>query len=191
MRPSCAQTVRLLAIYPQRQASQACRGQEEQSARFQIGSTSFPCSLQSRQKPWTRGSLPSAKTFWAGRKKRQPPETYRGYRFYAQAFREGCGYLQVGQLKPQHVMRWLDQKPWNETTQCKAIHAVDQPQIPVPLAMKVSVRASPTLAPAWGTKAKVLGLKSGAESISSIPGFALRLNGRRNGDFVNSQPFRC
>jgi integrase len=56
--------------------------------------------------------------------KRQPAETCRGYRFYVQAFCEGCGYLQVEQLKPYHVTRWLDKKSWNETTQCNAIRAV-------------------------------------------------------------------
>jgi|LSQX01.2.fsa_nt_gb integrase len=51
----------------------------------------------------------------------QSAETYRGYLFYVQSFCESAGFLSVQELRPFHVQRWLDSKPWNPTTQYNAV----------------------------------------------------------------------
>lgn len=56
--------------------------------------------------------------------RRLSAETYRGYRFYCQKFAETYGYVPTRQLKPYHVSRWVDQKPWNETTEYNARRSV-------------------------------------------------------------------
>ncbi len=53
-------------------------------------------------------------------KKRFAPGTYRNYRFYSQRFAEACGQLEVSQLKPHHITRWIDSEPWNQTSEGNA-----------------------------------------------------------------------
>ncbi len=52
--------------------------------------------------------------------KHHAPDTYRNHRFYLQSFCEAAGLLPVAELRPFHVTRWCESKPWNETSQFNA-----------------------------------------------------------------------
>ncbi len=56
----------------------------------------------------------------------QSPETYRGYSFYAQSFSEACGYLPVAELRPHHLTKWMDSKPWGPTSQFNAVRTAQR-----------------------------------------------------------------
>ena len=56
----------------------------------------------------------------------QAAETYRGYSFYVQSFCEACGYLPVAELRPHHLTRWMDSKPWGPTTQFNAVRTAQR-----------------------------------------------------------------
>ncbi len=58
--------------------------------------------------------------FWGSSKKRHAPDTYRNYRFYGQKFAEACGQRLTADLKLFHVTQWVDQHPWNETSERNA-----------------------------------------------------------------------
>jgi len=48
------------------------------------------------------------------------PDTYRIHKYYCQLFAEACGQVQVRELRPYHVSKWVDKKAeageWNEST---------------------------------------------------------------------------
>lgn len=61
---------------------------------------------------------------WSAR--HQAAETYRGYSFYVQSFCEACGYLPVADLRPHHVTKWMDSKPWGPTSQFNAVRSAQR-----------------------------------------------------------------
>ena len=61
---------------------------------------------------------------WPAR--RQAAETYRGYSFYVQSFCEACGYFHVVDLRPHHVTKWMDSKPWGPTMQFNAVRTAQR-----------------------------------------------------------------
>lgn len=62
--------------------------------------------------------------FLAWAERHRSPETLRNFNWYGQMFAERWGYLQVSQLKPIHVTRWIDEKKWGQTTQRNARRSV-------------------------------------------------------------------
>ena len=52
------------------------------------------------------------------------PDTYRNHNFYVGSFVSRYGRLPVGKLTKNHVTRWVDSKPWNDTSQYNARRSV-------------------------------------------------------------------
>lgn len=62
--------------------------------------------------------------FLAWTKIHRSSETNRNYFWYGQSFSEHSGYLQVSELKPIHVTRWVDENKWTATTERNARRSV-------------------------------------------------------------------
>jgi integrase len=58
--------------------------------------------------------------------KHHAPDTYRGHSWYIQSFCEKYGYVAVLSLKPFHLTRWIDSKPWNTTSCYNAVRFVSR-----------------------------------------------------------------
>jgi integrase len=59
---------------------------------------------------------------WAER--HRSPETLRNFRWYGQMFAEKYGYLPVGELRPMHLTRWVDERKWGPTTERNARRSI-------------------------------------------------------------------
>lgn len=52
------------------------------------------------------------------------PDTLRNYRFYLHSFAGKFGYLHPSEVRKFHVRKWVQEKPWNETSEYNARRTV-------------------------------------------------------------------